>query len=173
MAREYENMSESHEKPETFVACMSRAATGVSVVATWGDGGCATRTVSAFTSISAEPPIVMVSVKISSPICEAIRKNGVFSVNVLSYLQRDIAMFCARSSSMVESEDFGSMNWKEEDRERFLHLEDAAASFSCRVMSELRVGTHDLFFGLVEQAQEGSDDALVYHARAFARPAVL
>ncbi|MDT8870165.1 flavin reductase family protein [Komagataeibacter rhaeticus] len=63
-----------------------------------GPAGRIARTVSAFASISAEPPIVMVSVKDTSPLSLHIQKNGVFSLNILASDQHPVANLFGRSS---------------------------------------------------------------------------
>lgn len=158
------------ETPEQFIAAMAHAATGVSVVATWGPAGRIARTVSAFASISAEPPIVMVSVKDTSPLSMQIQKNGVFSLNILAGDQHPVANLFGRSSTTPAEQVFSQAEWTGNGSGRHVCLQGAAAAFSCRVSQSLRMGTHRLFFGLVEQAIEGTAEALIYHARDYARP---
>ncbi len=159
-----------HETPERFISAMAKAATGVSVVATWGIAGRAARTISAFASISAKPPVVMVSVRDASPLTRQISANGVFSLSILSPEQRRVAELFGSSSSAEASLDAEAVNWKADPDHSALYLENSASSFLCDVSEEIVVGTHHLFFGLVRRAIEGNDKALIYHARAYAAP---
>ncbi|MDT8870166.1 flavin reductase family protein [Komagataeibacter rhaeticus] len=65
---------------------------------------------------------------------------------------------------------FSQAEWTDNGSGRHVCLKGAAAAFSCRVSQSLLMGTHRLFFGLVEQAAAGTAEALIYHARDYARP---
>jgi len=62
---------------------MRQVAATVTVVTTDGPSGQAGATVSAFTSLSADPPSVLVCLRADSRIARAVQDNGVFCVNVL------------------------------------------------------------------------------------------
>ena len=64
-----------------FLNAMSYFAAGVTIVATDGPSGIAGQTVSAFTSISADPPSILVCLNLDSSGCIPTTENGVFSVN--------------------------------------------------------------------------------------------
>ena len=66
---------DAHEAPETFVSAMAGAATQVSVVTTDGTEGRFGVTVSAFSSVSAEPPLVLVCINRRSPAIAALRSD--------------------------------------------------------------------------------------------------
>jgi flavin reductase (DIM6/NTAB) family NADH-FMN oxidoreductase RutF len=76
---------------DAFVAAMRRAATAVAVVATSGAAGRLAVTVSAIASVSADPPIVLACINQRSPVCAAIRANGVFTINLLTADQAHVA----------------------------------------------------------------------------------
>jgi flavin reductase (DIM6/NTAB) family NADH-FMN oxidoreductase RutF len=59
-------------------------ATGVTVVTTDGPGGAYGVTANSFTSVSLEPPLVLVCLRRRSPGRAAIAANGAFAINVLS-----------------------------------------------------------------------------------------
>src|SRR6056297_3656043 len=68
---------------QNFIDAMRQVASTVTVVTTDGPAGQAGATVSAFSSLSADPPSVLVCLKDDSRIAKAVRENGVFCVNVL------------------------------------------------------------------------------------------
>ena len=70
---------------------MSGTVTGVSVVTTDGTSGRLGLTVSSMTSVSADPPTLLVCINRRSPLVEAIRANGVFAVNVVGAHQAAVA----------------------------------------------------------------------------------
>lgn len=84
-------MAKPPVRVEDFVAAMGLAATGVSVVTTDGPAGRFGLTVSAVSSVSAEPPLVLVCINRKSPAMAAVEANGVFAVNLLSAAHRAYA----------------------------------------------------------------------------------
>ena len=72
---------------DAFITAMRQVAATVTVVTTDGPAGQSGATVSAFTSLSADPPSVLVCLKADSRIAKAVRDNGVFCVNILPVRQ--------------------------------------------------------------------------------------
>ena len=68
---------------QAFIDAMRQVASTVTVVTTDGPEGQAGATVSAFTSLSADPPSVLVCLKADTRIALAVQGNGVFCVNIL------------------------------------------------------------------------------------------
>src|SRR5690242_13985198 len=81
-------MAKPPVRAEQFTAAMGLAATGVSVVTTDGLQGRFGLTVSAVSSVSADPPLVLVCINRKSPAVAAVDGNGVFAVNLLSARHR-------------------------------------------------------------------------------------
>ena len=69
-------MAKPPGRVEDFVAAMGLAATGVSVVTTDGPAGRFGLTVSAVSSVSAEPPLVLVCINRKSPAMAAVEAPG-------------------------------------------------------------------------------------------------
>ena len=63
----FQETSASEGARETFIAAMGQAATGVTVVTTDGRAGRLGVTVSAMTSVSADPPLLLICVNRRSP----------------------------------------------------------------------------------------------------------
>lgn len=68
---------------DEFIAAMRRVASSVTVVTTDGPAGRHGATVSAFASVSADPPTVLICLFGQSRIARAVAENGRFCVNVL------------------------------------------------------------------------------------------
>ena len=66
-----------------FLKAMRQVAATVTVVTTDGPGGRVGATVSSFTSLSADPPLVLICLRADSRIAHAVAENGAFCVNVL------------------------------------------------------------------------------------------
>src|SRR5690625_307149 len=76
---------------DEFLAAMRKVASSVCIVATDGPGGRFGVTVSAMTSVTAEPPAVLVCVNNGNFVIPAIEKNQSFSVNLLHESQRHVS----------------------------------------------------------------------------------
>lgn len=65
-------------------AAMGYFPSGVTVVTSWRDGAPVGSTVNAFCSVSLEPPLLLVCLDMSNPICRPVVDTGVFGVNILA-----------------------------------------------------------------------------------------
>ena len=161
-------MAGRHVAAQDFVAAMGLAATGVSVVTTDGPAGRMGLTVSAVSSVSAEPPLVLICVNRKSPAVEAIDANGCFAVNMLAAGNRAYAETFSGRPREGRPFDFANHDWR--DGETGLPLvEDATAVFECETHECLDAGTHRIYIGRVVAAHKGAAEPLVYCNRAFGR----
>lgn len=149
-----------------FIDAMSRAVTGVTIVTTNGTTGRFGQTVSAMSSVSADPPILLVCVNQRSPISVAILEHRVFAVSVLRADQRRLAeVFAGRPRSGI-SYDFSVASWDQESTGSPL-LTGAVARFDCGLAAAHEVGTHLIFVGSVLSASSGAGAPLVYARRGY------
>lgn len=153
---------------QDFVAAMGLAATGVSVVTTDGPFGRFGLTVSAVSSVSAEPPLVLVCINRKSPAVAAVDGNGLFAVNLLAAQHRAYAETFSGRPREGNPFDFANHDWREGDTGLPL-VTDATAIFECETHDSLDAGTHRIFIGRVLAAHRGSAEPLVYCNRAFRR----
>lgn len=153
---------------EDFVSAMGLAATGVSLVTTDGPAGRFGLTVSAVSSVSADPPLVLICINRKSPAVAALDGNGTFAVNFLAAHNRPYAeTFCGRPRE-GKPFDFANHDWR--DGETGLPLvTDATAVFECDTHATVDAGTHRIYIGRVIAAHKGEADPLVYCNRAFRR----
>jgi flavin reductase (DIM6/NTAB) family NADH-FMN oxidoreductase RutF len=80
-----------------FRAAMGHFATGVTVVTSVGaDGAPVGTTANAVTSLSLDPPLILVCFELSSLTLAAIREHGAFAVNVLAAGQKHLSAGFAR-----------------------------------------------------------------------------
>ncbi len=163
-----ENAIRPAESAEKFIAAMGLAATGVSVVTTDGRAGRFGLTVSAVSSVSAEPPLVLVCVNRKSPAAAAIAKNRLFAVNLLAAHNRDYAETFAGRPQAGRPYDFTSHDWRTGATGVPL-VSEATAVFECELESSHDAGSHRIFIGRVVAAHSGSAEPLVYCNRAFGR----
>ncbi len=156
----------SHEDIPTFVAAMAAAVTPVSIVTTDGPAGRYGVTVSAVSSVSAEPPMVLACINLRSPALDAIKKNGVFCINMLSEEQCDVANSFAGRPGKFNPYDFDVATWE--------HLStgapalcNAAANFDCTLERLDNASTHSILLGIVSSAKHTNNKPLAYTARSY------
>lgn len=153
---------------DAFLNAMRRAATGVTVVATDGPAGRHGCTVSAMSSVSADPPTLLVCVHQKSPVAEAIRENGVFSVSLLGSDHRQVSeVFAGRVKTEIGSK-FACGLWGRLQTGAPV-MADAPAAFDCRVADTLSVGSHLVLVGRVVATRNDPtcDQPLVYSGQSY------
>ena len=159
------------EPSASFVAAMRRAASSVTIVTTDGEAGRFGLTVSAMSSVSAEPPMLLVCLNTRSPAAAAVLGNGVFAVNLLAESQGELACAFAGRPLVGAPFDFATAEWAPGETGAPL-LRRAAARFDCRVAQSHLAGTHRIIVGHVLSASSDGEAApLVYGNRLFGRHA--
>ncbi len=156
------------ESAENFVAAMGLAATGVSVVTTDGEAGRFGLTVSAVSSVSADPPLLLVCMNRKSPAVEALGVNSVFAVSLLSATHQHYAETFSGRPKQGKPFDFDNHVW-ETGRTGLPIVTEATAAFECALESAYDAGSHRIFIGRVLAAHKGGAEPLVYCNRAFRR----
>ncbi len=81
----------SDQHRTVFISAMRGVGTSVTVVTTNGKAGRRGATVSAFCSVSADPPTILVCLNKSSGIADSVAENRLFNVNILRDDQAKIA----------------------------------------------------------------------------------
>jgi flavin reductase (DIM6/NTAB) family NADH-FMN oxidoreductase RutF/dTDP-glucose pyrophosphorylase len=147
---------------KAFAETFSRVPSPVSVVTTYnGDENPHGTTVSAFCSLSGDPPLALVALDRSSDLLELLRERGTFAINLLGAGQDEIGRACARKGPGK----FDGIVWH--DDQGLPRIEGAAAWLACRVEDILPGGDHQIVLGLVTACETDEADPLVYHRRAF------
>jgi flavin reductase (DIM6/NTAB) family NADH-FMN oxidoreductase RutF len=139
-----------------FRQAMGHFATGVAVVTSIGDDGEPVgTTASAVTSLSLDPPLVLVCFDRASLTLRAIRGHGAFGVNVLAAPQRDLsANFARRGLASVwdgvrhRAGPTGSPR-----------LDGVLAVLECTVENRLPGGDHEIVVGRVRHIETGATTA--------------
>lgn len=127
-------------------AAMGHFATGVTVVtARDGDGSPLGTTANAFSSVSLEPPLLLVCLARDSLTLAALREAGRFAINILGEHQRDHSTrFAAKGSEARAHElEFG------EHLDGVPYLEGSLATIACRLDAVHRAGDHEIVIGEV------------------------
>ena len=153
-------------KLQDFFEGMSRVAATVNVVTTDGPAGKGGITVSAMTSVTAEPPTLLICVHEDSVSCPIIIENQRFCVNVLKADQAELSAGFAGLLPFDETATFSGENWKTSDNGSPLFI-DALVNFDCRISHFKKIGSHMVFFGEIMSVKINDGFPLIYVNRGY------
>ncbi|CND52268.1 flavin reductase domain-containing protein [Mycobacterium tuberculosis] len=147
--------------PRELRRCLGHFATGVTVVTCRArEGGLHGATVNAFTAVSLDPPLVLVSLDRRSRLCGLMEQTA-FSVNVLEAGQHDVALhFAGRPSLPV-------VEWDDESRCGAPRLAGCLATVSCTAWRHYDGGDHVLYLGEVREFRVRPGRPLLFHTGEF------
>jgi flavin reductase (DIM6/NTAB) family NADH-FMN oxidoreductase RutF len=133
---------------EFFRHVMGHFTTGVTVVTTRSQETLAGLTVNAFSSVSLNPPLILICVDLTSTTGPVIRESGVFAVNVLTDNQEFLSR-CFATASAERYESFCHARYHVAATGAPI-IDDALAFIDARVVAEYPGGDHVIFLGQVE-----------------------
>ena len=119
-------------------------------------------TVSAFASLSLQPPMVLVSLDLGSDLLALMRQSGRFGLNVLSSSQTGLALNFARKGGAGK---FAGVPW--EVAAAVPRIPEATGFVACTVGELVAGGDHVVVFGHVLMATSAARPPLTYQARVF------
>jgi flavin reductase (DIM6/NTAB) family NADH-FMN oxidoreductase RutF len=147
------------QDPRQLRNCFGQFTTGVTVVTYELDGEWRGATVNSFTSVSLDPPLVLVSIAKSAKASAALEGRS-FSVNVLAKEQHEVALqFAGKPREGID------VGWIE--GEIAPRLAGALAWFECKPWCQYDGGDHILFVGEVAQYAARPAEPLVFYAGSF------
>ncbi|MEO1191533.1 MAG: flavin reductase family protein [Pseudomonadota bacterium] len=148
-----------------FLGAMRQVANPVTVVATDGPAGRHGATVSAFSSVSADPPTILVCLRADSRIADLVAANSVFSVHVLSEDDAEVARIFAGQRDASQADRFAVMRKPNEDHPAI----PCATTLHCRLSRIHREHSHKIFIGAVVRVDPCGRRPLIHHDGAFRR----
>ena len=147
-----------------FISAMRNVASSVSVVTTNGPAGRHGATGSAFCSVSADPPTVLVCLNAGSKIADCVKQNGLFRLNVLPDGASGIAnRFAGLDDADVTDRFDGMPVWGD------VPCISGATSLACKVRQTTQEATHLICIGRVTEVTLGADLPLTYLAGRYHR----
>jgi flavin reductase (DIM6/NTAB) family NADH-FMN oxidoreductase RutF len=147
---------------ESFTETFSQVPQAVTVVTTKnGDDSAHGTTVSAFCSLSVDPPLLLVALDRSSDLLKLLRTTMRFGVNLLSGDQAEVGLTCAKKGA----DKFEAVSWT--DEHGLPRIDGTAAWLECEVQELLPGGDHVIVVGLVTACTTEEAEPLVYHRRRF------
>lgn len=144
--------------PTTYRAALARFASGVTIVtARDTDGRDVGMTVSAFTSLSLDPPLVLLCIDRAASVAPVLQHCDHFVVNILAEEQAPLSrLFATHEIDRFEGVTF------QRGREGIALLEGALAHLECRTQARTPGGDHTILVGAVEATSLGDGPPLLY-----------
>ena len=150
---------------DLFRSVLSRFASGVTIITTHdGEGRDHGMTVSAFSSLSLDPPLVMVAIGHDATMAPVMATATSFAVNILSDSQESLSR---RFSGKLDDRFAGVGTVRGTLGDAL--LDDALATLECRVVARHPAGDHDIVVGEVEEGVAHDGRPLLYYRGGYAQ----
>jgi 3-hydroxy-9,10-secoandrosta-1,3,5(10)-triene-9,17-dione monooxygenase reductase component len=133
---------------------LARFCTGVAIITGHDGEAPAGFTCQSLTSVSLDPPLILICPSRSSASWPVIRASGHFGVNILSSAQQPLAQRFAISGG----DKFSGISWQPGVL-GCPHIDSCVAYIECRIADEMPAGDHTIVLGLVEELQIGDSAA--------------
>lgn len=146
---------------QQFRDVMAGVATPVAIVTTLGNDRPHGATVSAFLSLSMEPPLLLISLDKRSELLRLIQLSRRFGLNVLGTTQHKLAATFAKSAV----DKFDGVLWQ--SRHGVPRLPDVCGWVACDASDFVDAGDHTMVIGTVFEAEHDISAPLTYHRRVF------
>jgi flavin reductase len=141
-----------------FRSIMRTMVNGVTVITTSHEGHVHGMTATAFSSVSAEPPTVLIVLNRSTRTHPLVSASRHFVVNLLSQDQVEIGN---RFAGKLDDQFAGVPHTLNEEGVPL--IDGVVATLECETVSEHTVGTHTIFIGRVLRGSRSQTMPLVYH----------
>jgi flavin reductase (DIM6/NTAB) family NADH-FMN oxidoreductase RutF len=152
--------------PDSFRSVLGRFASGITVItAVDVDGRDVGMTVSAFCSVSLDPPLVQACIDRAASMFEALQHAERFGVSILASDQEALSRRFAAEDSTHRFDGIGYARGEN----GVVLLEDALAHLECRVYARHDAGDHMLFLGEVERVSARDARPLLYYRGGYAQ----
>ncbi|NUM48596.1 MAG: flavin reductase [Anaerolineales bacterium] len=156
--------------PDELRIAMRAWATGVTVVGVQHEGILHGMTVSSFTSVSLDPPLVLVSLEMGTRTHQLVEKTGAFGVTVLGATQQEVSNCFANPNTDLGNRFVGREVFSLATGAPF--IKGGLAFFDCKVLQTLPAGNHVILIAEVVATKitptEGAEiDPLIYFNRRY------
>ena len=158
---------QSHDEvdQDVFRRVVSHFASGVTIITTGEEGTMYGTTASAVSSLSMDPPMMLVCLNRSSSTHDAIKRSGVFAINILAEGQGELAYRFASKRIVDRFEGVDHVV----AANGVPVLDGTLASIVCETEELAKGGTHTVFLARVVAAASGDGEPLTYFRGKFGR----
>lgn len=151
--------------PSTFRAALGRFASGITIItARDAEGRDVGMTVSAFSSLSLTPPLVLVCVDHGASVAPVLETATVFAVNILSEDQEPLS----RRFAEREVDRFDGVAY-ERGQTGVALLSGTLAHLECRTSARHVAGDHTILIGEVVSTEVHEGNPLLYYRSGYGR----
>ncbi len=151
---------------DTFRSVLGRFASGVSIVTARDDAGVDHgMTVSAFSSVSLEPPLVLVCIDHTASMYGLLLEHARFGISILSSEQE---AYSRRFATDPDTGRFDGIAYSRGDSGVVL-VDNALAHLECKVVQHHDAGDHTIFIAEVERAEPRHGRPLLYYRGGYAQ----
>lgn len=151
-----------------FRSALGAFATGVTVITTRGEEHAYGMTANAFSSVSLDPPLVLVCAKAASDGSQHITANRCFCVNILAAEQEPLSRFFSSKDRPRGRDAFKDVpHWKGATGSPI--LEGVVAHLDCELHATHEAGDHAIFIGeVLDLAVDGEKPPLLFAGGGYA-----
>lgn len=150
---------------DLFRAVLGRFASGITVItASAADGTPHGMTVSAFSSLSLEPPLILACIANNATMAPLLNTSPGFTVNVLEAQQEALS----RRFAGPFDDRFAGVGYRMGDLGHPV-LDDVLAWLECRLVARHPAGDHTILIGQVEHAGVRDGRPLLYYRGGYAQ----
>lgn len=144
---------------------LGQFATGVAIVTFRTAESVRGITVNSFTSVSLEPPLVLVCINKHKSSCELLQKAASFAVNILAQCHRDLSSRFAGNWNPAGGHPFEGIRWSSSRLSGAPIIDGVLGYVDCLLEKALDAGDHTIFLAKVEDLGIGDPTAppLVFH----------
>lgn len=148
---------------KAFIDAMRSVASSVTVVTTDGNEGRYGATVSAFCSVSADPPTILVCLNEGSRITQHVIANRKLNINVLPQNADHIAQRFAGAHDHEIKDRFDNIPLNTDDVPSIR----GATVLSCEIDQIIPSGSHQIVIGKVKSVAKANNHPLTYYDGAY------
>ncbi len=150
---------------EEFRHACGRFATGVTIASVLdAEGMPHGLTVSSFTSVSLDPPLISICLGHAVTVIDIFRASPYFGINVLALNQRELSERFARKGQ----DRFNGLKW-ERGKTGVPLIPGVLAAIECSVVQRITAGDHDIFVAEMVAARVNEGEPLIHFASRYRR----
>ncbi|PYP91779.1 MAG: hypothetical protein DMG65_06355 [Candidatus Angelobacter sp. Gp1-AA117] len=131
--------------PELFRNVIRHLASGVTVITSTSKGTPVGLTATAVCSVSARPPMILISLTTTSNTAQGVQETGAFAVHLLSHAAKP----CAEQFASTSKDHFEGIAWHSDEAAGVPILNESLGHFVCTVEQSFAITDHILFVGRV------------------------
>lgn len=147
-----------------FRSALGAFATGVTIVTSQGAEHAYGMTANAFSSVSLDPPLILICVISGTEGARTIAANGVFAVNILSADQEPLSRYFSSRDRPRGADAFAAIAHRSVATGSPI-LDGVAGYLDCRLAQSHQAGDHEIFIGeVLGIGHDPAAEPLLFHA---------